>query len=78
MRREAKPERLEPIGEFDKAMTDLMAAMKAMTPQEQAAFSKWTEHAINVQTNRSRLNPEMSYVPRSVREQDPAFWMPKK
>jgi hypothetical protein len=66
------------FGELDKAMTDGMAAITAMTPQEQAAFGKWTEHAINVTTNRFRLNPEMSYVPRSVREQDPAFWMPKK
>jgi hypothetical protein len=66
------------FGEFDKAMTDGMAAIKAMTPQEQAAFGKWTEHAINVQSNRFRLDPQMSYVPRSVKEQDPAFWMPKK
>jgi hypothetical protein len=32
---------------------------------------------INTETIRFRLNPAMSYVPREVRAQDPAFWGPK-
>ena len=33
---------------------------------------------VNVETQRLRLDPDMSYVPKEVRAQDPAFWTPKK
>ena len=66
------------FSDFDKGMEYGMATMKAMTAQEQEVMGKFAEHTVSTQTNRFRLNPEMSYVPRSVREQDPAFWMPKK
>jgi hypothetical protein len=65
------------FADFDKVMAGGAAAMKAMTPQEQEAFGKAGERIIQSETQRLRLHPGMSYVPRSVRESDPAFWMPK-
>jgi hypothetical protein len=65
------------FGDFDKVMADGMAATKAMTPAERETMDKFSASAIGIQTNRFRLNPRMSYVPRSVREQDPAFWTPR-
>ena len=52
---------------------------KGMTKEEQATLQKFsTEGLINVETQRFRLDPNMCYVPKDVRAQDPAFWMPKK
>jgi len=36
------------------------------------------EGVVNVETQRFRLDPGQSYVPKETRAQDPAFWMPKK
>jgi len=67
------------FGEFDKMMAEGEAAMKAATPQEQTALQKFgAEALINAETQRFRLDPEMSYVPKEVRAQDPGFWMPKR
>jgi len=67
------------FGEVDKMMTAGEATMKGMTPEEMAALQKFsTDALISAETFRFRLDPEMSYVPKEVRAQDPDFWMPKK
>lgn len=65
------------FGDFDKNMADGMATMKAMTPQEQEAMQKFTEVLTEAVTQRFRLDPDMSYVSRAVRETDPGFWLSK-
>lgn len=62
------------FADFDKMMADGAATMKAMTPQEQDAMQKFGPQANSIETNRFRLDPDMSYVPQSVRDQDPKFW----
>jgi hypothetical protein len=62
------------FAEFDKMMADGMATMKAMTPQEQEAIQKSDAQATRIETQRFRVDPDMSYVPQSVRDQDPKFW----
>jgi hypothetical protein len=67
------------FSEFDKMMADGDATMKGASPEERAALQKFsTDALISQETQRFRLDPEMSYVPKEVRAQDPAFWMPKK
>jgi len=62
------------FADFDKMMADGATTTKAMTPQEQEAMQKFGPHAFSIETNRFRLDPNMSFVPQSVRDQDPAFW----
>lgn len=65
--------------DFDKAVQDGQAVMKNATPSEQEALTKFgTEALISVETQRYRVDPVMSYVPKETRASDPAFWMPKK
>jgi hypothetical protein len=64
---------------FDKMMTDGQAIWGAFTPDEMAVMQKFTNDGlINSETNRFRVSPTMSYVPKAVRQTDPAFWLPKK
>jgi hypothetical protein len=63
---------------FDQGMADGEATWKGLTYEERSALQKYdTEAAISTNTNRYRLDPRQSYVPAEVRQQDPAFWMPK-
>jgi len=65
-------------GTFDKSMAEGAATMKAATEEEMNALQKFSaEGLINSENIRLRLDPAMSYVPKDVRAQDPAFWMPK-
>ena len=64
-------------GDFDKSASDGMAIMKAMTPQEQETMQKFDGFLTEAVTQRFRLDPDMSYVPRAVRESDAAFWLHK-
>jgi hypothetical protein len=66
------------FADFDKMMSDDEATMKGATAEERAALKKLNEGLVNTESHRFRLDPEMSYVPKEVRAQDPAFWMPKK
>ena len=67
------------FADFDKSFSEGEATMKGMTKEEQATLQKFSaEGLINVETQRFRLDPNMCYVPKEVRAQDPAFWMPKK
>lgn len=66
-------------GEFDQSMTDGDKTMKGASPEEGMALQKFMlEGVVNVETQRFRLDPVQSYVPKETRAQDPAFWMPKK
>jgi hypothetical protein len=65
--------------EFDKAMTDGDKIMKGANPEEGMALQKFMlEGVVNVETQRFRVDPVQSYVPKETRAQDPTFWMPKK
>ena len=65
-------------GAFDKGMAEGAATMKAATEEEMNVLQKFSaEGLINSENIRFRLDPVMSYVPKDVRAQDPAFWMPK-
>ena len=67
------------FAEVDKMMSNGDATMKGATAEEMAALQKFsTDALISAETYRFRLDPEMSYVPKEVRAQDPDFWMPKK
>ncbi|HET7221191.1 MAG TPA: hypothetical protein VFJ02_24215, partial [Vicinamibacterales bacterium] len=67
------------FADLDKAMADDMAIMKGATPEERATLEKFSaEGLVNVETQRFRIDPGMSYVPKDTRTSDPAFWMPKK
>ena len=67
------------FADFDKGTSDGDAIMKAMTKDEQGVMQKFAiEGMINSETQRFRLDPGMSYVPKEVRASDPAFWNAKK
>jgi len=66
------------FGEFDAMAAESEAAGKAMTPEEQAVLQKFSAEAlINSETNRYRLDPNMSYVSAETKAADPAFWSKK-
>ena len=67
------------FGDFDQSMTDGEKTMKSASPEEMGALQKYMlEGAVNVETQRFRVDPVQSYVPKETRAQDPSFWMPKK
>ena len=66
------------FADFDKTLAADEAIMKSFTPEDGKVFQKFTESAVNMETHRFRVSPTMSYVPKDVRAQDPAFWNPKK
>jgi len=66
-------------GEFDQVMSDGDKTMKGANTEEGMALQKFMlEGVVNVETQRFRLDPVQSYVPKEVRAQDPGFWVPKK
>ncbi len=70
---------LPSYADFDGMASDGEKTWTGMTPDEMSVMNKFSaEGAINVETNRYRLSPAMSYVSRAVRMSDPAFWMPAK
>lgn len=65
--------------EFDRATQEDMAIMKGASEEERNRLEKFSaEGLVNVETQRFRIDPGMSYVPKETRASDPAFWMPKK
>jgi hypothetical protein len=65
--------------ELDQAMTDDAKTMKGFNTEEGMAMQKFMlEGVVNVETQRFRVDPVQSYVPKETRAQDPAFWIPKK
>jgi hypothetical protein len=60
-------------------MTDDAKTMKGFNTEEGMAMQKFMlEGVVNLETQRFRVDPVQSYVPKETRAQDPAFWMPKK
>lgn len=69
---------VEAFDKFDMSMAEGMGAEKAMTPEERALFKKFDAEAlINVESNKYRLDPNMSYVSAEVKATDPGFWSKK-
>jgi hypothetical protein len=69
---------LQSYGEFDQAIADNVSMMKSFSAEDAISLQKFSaEGMISAETNRFRLDPLQSYVTRSVRESDQAFWMPK-
>ncbi len=65
--------------EFDQVMTDGDKTMKGANTEEGMALQKFMlEGVVNVETQRFRVDPVQSYVPKETRAQAPEFWMPKK
>lgn len=66
------------FGQFDRNTAESDAIGKAMTPQDQAMFSKFSAESVLSQTsNKYRLDATMSYVSAETRASDPAFWNKK-
>jgi hypothetical protein len=64
--------------DFDRTMADGEKTMKGFTQEEGMKLEKaMADGVISVETQRFRVDPLQSYVPRETRAQDPAFWMPK-
>jgi hypothetical protein len=67
------------FGDFDKMLASGEATMKAATEDERKTLQSFlADGVISTETFRFRLDPAMSYVPKEVRDSDPAFWAPKK
>jgi heme-degrading monooxygenase HmoA len=67
------------FAEFDRATQEGMATMKGASQEERNTLEKFSaEGLVNAETQRFRVDPAMSYVPKETRASDPAFWMPKK
>ena len=70
---------VQSFAEFDQMMQQGQATMKGATQDERSTLEKFgAEGLINVETQRFRVDPVMSYVPNETRASDPAFWMPKR
>ena len=67
------------FGDFDKMLANGDASMKAATDDERKTLKTFmAEGVISTETFRFRLDPAMSYVPKEVRDSDPAFLAPQK
>ena len=67
------------FAEFDKGMAAGEATMKGATKDEMNTLTKFSaEGVLNTETQRFRVDPAQSFVPKETRDQDPAFWYPKK
>jgi hypothetical protein len=67
------------FADFDKMLANGEATMKAATEEERKTLETFmAEGVTSTETFRFRLDPAMSYVPKEVRDSDPAFWAPKK
>ena len=65
--------------DFDQMTSEGEKTMKGFTADEGTVMQKFMlEGVLNMETQRFKLDPVQSYVPKEVRAQDPAFWMPKK
>ena len=63
---------------FDQMLAADMAIWKEATSEEQGEIQKsGAEAIISTESNRFRLDPRQSYVPKETRETDREFWMPK-
>jgi len=69
---------VEDYAEFDQMLAADMATWKEATPDEKSLIEKaGAEAIISSESNRFRVDPRQSYVPKETREMDREFWMPK-
>jgi hypothetical protein len=68
---------VDDYAKFDQSMADGAKTMKGTTPEEKAQFDKWSEVVVCEVTQRFRVDPVQSYVPKETRDKDPEFWNPK-
>jgi hypothetical protein len=68
---------VEDYGEFDQKLAAGMGTLKEATAEEKGALKVGGEAIISEESNRFRVDPRQSYVPKETRETDPDFWMPK-
>lgn len=68
---------VDSYAKFDQLAAENMKVFTSTTAEEKAEFDKWRDVVVREETNRFRLDPIQSYVPRETREQDPEFWLPK-
>jgi hypothetical protein len=65
-------------GEFDQRLAADMATWTQATDDEKGLLHKASSEAvISSESNRFRVDPKMSFVPKETRDSDPEFWMPK-
>jgi hypothetical protein len=69
---------VESYAEFDQMTADGDKVWAGMTPDELGVMEKAVGGIMNIETQRFRVDPTMSYVDQATRALDPAFWMPKK
>jgi hypothetical protein len=69
---------VEDYGEFDQMLAASMATWNAATAEEKELLQKASAEAlISEDSNRFRVDPRQSYVPKETREKDKEFWQPK-
>lgn len=69
---------VEDYAQFDRLDADVVATWKAVTTVERETIQKFAAEAvIEEETNKFRLDPIQSYVPKETRDKDPAFWLAK-
>jgi hypothetical protein len=66
------------FGDLEKERGGFTATRKGFTSEERSAVDKLdADGTVTSWSNRFRLDPRQSYVPPEIRQEDPAFWMPK-
>ena len=66
---------LEDYAQFDQLGAEAIATWSAATPEEKATLTKvLKESVVEQETNRFRVDPVQSFVPKETRAADPAFW----
>jgi len=69
---------VEDYGGFDAHMAAGMATWKELQADEKDLLTKaGSEAVVSEESNRFKVDPQQSYVPKATRESDPEFWMPK-
>jgi hypothetical protein len=69
---------VEDYAQFDQMMAADTATWKQATDDEKGLLQKASNDGmISLESNRFRVDPRMSFVPKETRETDPDFWMPK-
>jgi len=69
---------VENYGDFDQMLAADMATWKQATDDEKGVLQKAGSEAIlSSESNRFRVDPHMSFVPKETREADPEFWAAK-
>jgi hypothetical protein len=64
--------------QFDTLAANGRRIFQSFTPDELTTLNKFfTDDLINTETNRFRLDPQMTYVSAETRATDPAFWIPR-